>query len=179
MVSVLTSRLIEKTSGILRSIVKDAVPDRIKLLPLRTSCCSSVSIALARSCCQRVQFQYCLLRLPLPEQLPSSSVCVDSPVVFECDLAGRDTSPTAGKHRMYTPRSSVEREVRRHASFFVTCDVKLFVESLSAFVFSSSLSLCIATPACNVACTLQWEPVCGTNALTYGNSCMLESDACL
>ena len=32
---------------------------------------------------------------------------------------------------------------------------------------------------CNTACTMQNEPVCGTNGLTYGNLCQLESDACL
>jgi hypothetical protein len=32
---------------------------------------------------------------------------------------------------------------------------------------------------CNVACTMQNQPVCGTNGLTYGNLCQLESDACL
>jgi len=32
---------------------------------------------------------------------------------------------------------------------------------------------------CNVACTMQNVPVCGTNGLTYGNLCQLESEACL
>jgi hypothetical protein len=32
---------------------------------------------------------------------------------------------------------------------------------------------------CNVACTMQWSPVCGSNTKTYGNLCQLEADACL
>jgi hypothetical protein len=31
---------------------------------------------------------------------------------------------------------------------------------------------------CNVACLRNWEPVCGTDGITYGNTCQLESFAC-
>jgi len=32
--------------------------------------------------------------------------------------------------------------------------------------------------ACNEACLRNWEPVCGTDGITYGNACQLESFAC-
>jgi hypothetical protein len=31
---------------------------------------------------------------------------------------------------------------------------------------------------CNQACLRNWEPVCGTDGITYGNTCQLESFAC-
>jgi hypothetical protein len=39
---------------------------------------------------------------------------------------------------------------------------------------------CITTQSeCNIACTLNYQPVCGTDGQTYGNQCELESVSCL
>ena len=36
----------------------------------------------------------------------------------------------------------------------------------------------VSTEESTVACTMQWEPMCGADGMTYGNSCMLDaSDA--
>merc|ERR1712226_1206968 len=33
--------------------------------------------------------------------------------------------------------------------------------------------------SCNIVCTYNWEPVCGTDNVTYGNNCELQSLACM
>ena len=36
----------------------------------------------------------------------------------------------------------------------------------------------VSTDESPVACTMQWEPMCGADGVTYGNSCMFDaSDA--
>jgi len=35
-----------------------------------------------------------------------------------------------------------------------------------------------AIPVCNEACLRNWVPICGTDGITYGNLCQMESFAC-
>jgi hypothetical protein len=47
-------------------------------------------------------------------------------------------------------------------------------------IFAITLLLAVsAASACNIACQMNYDPLCGTNGQTYGNGCELEATNCL
>lgn len=51
-------------------------------------------------------------------------------------------------------------------------------KSAIAVAYSGECRRSAAAPVCNTLCTMNWQPVCGTDGKTYGNRCSLDSEAC-
>ena len=73
----------------------------------------------------------------------------------------------------------IARGWRVSALNLAKCKPTSRAESIPCNAYGLIKSVIFFIVTCNVACTMKNEPVCGTDGLTYGNLCQMESEACL